>query len=1428
MKLKLQVVLIPVSLAELPTSEVSLYKKFLHLTDPQCSVKEVCDALVQRYYKLYPDAEPLQIEGIQDNDRCDLDPDFAAEDIFTSGDLLRVLVNNVLPAYSREASTILPDSIADNVSMRKRGSEYTLEHEDSRFSKRSRTIWGVQRDNDSVTPPQANRTVLALSDQSGLHFDAAKSTSPVSLPPPVQENSAYPVIPYKKSSPSVANKGKRITSGMLQVPPAERTNSKHIFSEDESEVSRMTTDFRDQVREAPASSEPEEIENGTGSDDLISNRLLKFSRRGDNLANSAIKMAPPPASVGLTPSKATIKAASETQPAPKSFVTLTPYDTHSPSRADFLSKNSARPITSLTNGLGKPDAQAGKDQHSQASSPPANGGLQEGQQYPHLEPPTDSVYQPPPLSVYAAPASASVSTPLHVPSSQSVKGVLQEIVPQAKASNGLPASAIPEAHTIDSQVQLKVLYIPSRVLKVQNSLKSNVLLTQKTSVNLSLQTQSASLTSSIVQPKSAPQDVAQSTAQVATSAEARNAKANVNVNSLVVSSQRRETSPSGETPRDTAASATSQGISNLSKEEILGIFKHGLRIPNKINKKLAVSTPDPTPFLVAEADLKRQIRAQHNIEQNAQELDNRRRAAVAPTNTRERSLRSRVTIGGVPNFDTNLEMVVDEKEKEKEKRASELPAPFNDFTSKSKLSSIYVKMKKLDARIDKKNLEKAPLMKIKSEPSTPKVASTKTKSPLAIASIPNLSQSLNQAANAPEGDVGVVEEGSSSDGDEEEEEDLEVGENNEHSDEDEDFDRSHLAAGENSNLADVESEPEAEPQPELESEAEEAGEEGEATLGRRNFSRKQSGRAAFKRRLAKQFEEADIILLDSTDSEEEASESSSESSELPEAAKPTEKADSFRESIAVDTSESPAPGPSVTLTPVPKSKPAPASVEAPKRHSESSTSPSKRVKDYPKSTLSTVVALQKLGTIQNQADRQKNTMDKVDKVASPKNIEDMKSVETRKQVKPLEKIETPKQAEIPKRVEDSKSTSKPAANILKNSPTDNFKSQKVEYAQQKVEQANPEPKDSSERKEIGPSKSDSQKINEIEEISSDSNADNISNKSKITEAAEDTATGVATPTKEETDATKKSRADSKTPDRGSSTISKFKELISSFKPSANSPADNLQTSAKADEASSPKKKENESKEEVKSANSATRSKESKSDPKVHAVESSDDSSSSSSESSSSGSSSSSDSDSNSSSDESEDDEKKASQKAEPKKMINLASSRLLPKRLNSLTSRPLVKSVPLQQPPSQTYHKEGVRTVSILTPFSKSSSDEDDKMKSKSPEKKPTPPSRLLLNSLTDLAERGVPEVREDGGKSNRVGAIAKPEIKPISSDSDSDSDSSSSSSSSSDSDLDDSSSDEESARFVSVKKLATDRNGKSKKKKNGGFSSLMRDAKKR
>ncbi|KAM9888835.1 hypothetical protein OXX79_012589, partial [Metschnikowia pulcherrima] len=237
MPLKLQVVLVPV--ANPDASVVSApARKFLHLTSPESTLSEVCDSLLKRYYRLYPEAESLELEGIQDKDCCDLDPEFSAGDVFASGDILRVLVRNFFPPPSRDASGVYTSQILDVSSASvKRGNSEWSEADTSRFSKRSRTIWAAQPRSSTSPQPTAsatNNSVLSpRPEQETRPEESRVASSPVHLPPPKMHDPSARLIPSKRSSPQSATKGKRITSGMLVVPPSADKTGSRIFSDND-------------------------------------------------------------------------------------------------------------------------------------------------------------------------------------------------------------------------------------------------------------------------------------------------------------------------------------------------------------------------------------------------------------------------------------------------------------------------------------------------------------------------------------------------------------------------------------------------------------------------------------------------------------------------------------------------------------------------------------------------------------------------------------------------------------------------------------------------------------------------------------------------------------------------------------------------------------------------------------------------------------------------------------------------------------------------------------------------------------------------------------------------------------------------------------------------------------------------------------------
>ncbi|RLV94176.1 hypothetical protein JA1_001986 [Spathaspora sp. JA1] len=207
-KWKLQVLLIPLDFTYVATSQVdtSVIKRFLHLADPTVELAIIKEEIEAKYKKLYPNEEPLDIDRLQDANNNDLDPDFLVNDVFASGDIVRIIVNNrfkpielnITPFYQHQhtpvLSTPLPIAAGSDFMIgtvgtgRKRMQDY-LESGNLQHSKRR-----------SHSPIQS------------------QSSSPVALAPP--QSSDDRTIPVKKntSSPSATSK-ERITSGMLVMPP---------------------------------------------------------------------------------------------------------------------------------------------------------------------------------------------------------------------------------------------------------------------------------------------------------------------------------------------------------------------------------------------------------------------------------------------------------------------------------------------------------------------------------------------------------------------------------------------------------------------------------------------------------------------------------------------------------------------------------------------------------------------------------------------------------------------------------------------------------------------------------------------------------------------------------------------------------------------------------------------------------------------------------------------------------------------------------------------------------------------------------------------------------------------------------------------------------------------------------------------------------
>ena len=127
--------------------------------------------------------------AFQNKDLCDLDPEFAVEDVFNeSNDELRVLVDNKFKSIT-----------------------YTLnlQFHSINFSQ-AETIRGGVYSTVDITDDKTTRKIK----QSPL-------SSPVSLAPPPESDL---IVKYPKEK-SVSSLKQRITSGMLEAPPATPMNN---------------------------------------------------------------------------------------------------------------------------------------------------------------------------------------------------------------------------------------------------------------------------------------------------------------------------------------------------------------------------------------------------------------------------------------------------------------------------------------------------------------------------------------------------------------------------------------------------------------------------------------------------------------------------------------------------------------------------------------------------------------------------------------------------------------------------------------------------------------------------------------------------------------------------------------------------------------------------------------------------------------------------------------------------------------------------------------------------------------------------------------------------------------------------------------------------------------------------------------------------
>ncbi|WEJ97371.1 hypothetical protein PSN45_004922 [Yamadazyma tenuis] len=256
-KVKLQVHLVPISLGESEAHEILRLRtrKFLHLAECGSNLGLVCNEICSRFNKLYPDDEHLRIECVQDDNGCDLDPDYLVDEVFTSGDIIRILTHNTFPPlydisinsslvpaggyltvhgsanhsvtpyvnkveqaangngsrFDHQSTPLIPTApvlTADSSipeSSRKRTAEFFDTADPNIPTKQRRSIW-------SMKASSPNATVNTTRD----FIDTSMNS--LVLPPPSRSPEQDRIIPQKRQDRTNKNNGHRITSGMLSVP----------------------------------------------------------------------------------------------------------------------------------------------------------------------------------------------------------------------------------------------------------------------------------------------------------------------------------------------------------------------------------------------------------------------------------------------------------------------------------------------------------------------------------------------------------------------------------------------------------------------------------------------------------------------------------------------------------------------------------------------------------------------------------------------------------------------------------------------------------------------------------------------------------------------------------------------------------------------------------------------------------------------------------------------------------------------------------------------------------------------------------------------------------------------------------------------------------------------------------------------------------
>ncbi|KAG0689898.1 hypothetical protein C6P40_004246 [Pichia californica] len=232
------------------TAMNSKIKKFLHITSSNNTLDIIAHEINNRFLKLYPNENSLQILTIQNSEECDLDPDYTVSMVFDNSNICRVIVanefndsdNSVINKNGKRYLTGDLNSVMKKV--RKSNKKNNLNSKSNEnTSMMNSSIWSFNDDSNNTLDQTQNEKQnekqnlhqmnkpLAMRDE----HDTTNFGTNISLAiPDIDDTVIHPSKSeyLKLASPIVAaGSPTRITSGMLNVN-SQPDLSKADYSED--------------------------------------------------------------------------------------------------------------------------------------------------------------------------------------------------------------------------------------------------------------------------------------------------------------------------------------------------------------------------------------------------------------------------------------------------------------------------------------------------------------------------------------------------------------------------------------------------------------------------------------------------------------------------------------------------------------------------------------------------------------------------------------------------------------------------------------------------------------------------------------------------------------------------------------------------------------------------------------------------------------------------------------------------------------------------------------------------------------------------------------------------------------------------------------------------------------------------------------------